>query len=183
MKKSVKLILLSALGAVAVFSTITIGSCTRDKCKAVSCQNKGVCDDNGGCVCAPGYEGSMCEVTTRDKYTGTWNVDETGTTTNRMQYVVTINHSLATGASMADVQIGNLNNTFASSVNATVKSDTIIIPQQTIDGKTVEGIGFLQNDAFYGLHGVLTMRYRVTYNNTSVSDFGFVIGQPSMWHK
>jgi hypothetical protein len=183
MKKSVKLILLSAIGAVSIFSTI-ISSCSSDKCKAVSCANGGICDDKGGCVCAPGFEGSMCEVTTRDKYTGTWHVDESGTISHRDQYVVAIEHSMATGASMAEVQITNLNNSVNGRVNATVKGDTLIIPQQVIDGKTVEGTGFLQNDSYYGVHGALTLKYRITYNDVGdVNDFGFVIGQASQWHK
>jgi hypothetical protein len=185
MKKSVKLILLSALGAVSVLSTISLSSCKRDKCKTVACQNTSSCNsETGGCQCAPGFEGSMCEVTTRDKYTGTWNVDESGTISPRSNYIVAIEHSLMKGANYADVQITNLNNSIDGRVNAVVKGDTLIINEQTIDNKKVQGIGFLQNDTYYGLHGALVLKYKITYlNNGNVNDFGFVIGQASKWHK
>ncbi|MBL7711012.1 MAG: calcium-binding EGF-like domain-containing protein [Chitinophagaceae bacterium] len=185
MKKSVKLILLSALGAFSVFSTISLSSCKRDKCKTISCQNKSSCDDeDGSCICAPGYEGSMCEVTTRNKYTGTWNVDEYGTISGRNNYIVAIENSILPGATAAEVQITNLNNSTFGRVNATLKGDTIIIPEQTIDNKRVLGIGYLKNDTYYGLHGALTLRYKVTYLNTGdENDFGYVIGTPSSWHK
>jgi hypothetical protein len=184
MKKSVKLILLSALGMVSVLSVATLSSCKRDKCKAIACQHEGVCNDDGSCQCRPGFEGSMCEVTTRDKYTGVWQVDENGTSTGRHNYIVAIEHSLVKGANYADVQITNMNNTINGRVNATVQGDTIYIPTQTIDGKTIEGIGVLHNDTYYGEHGALTLRYRIFYNDTkSESDYGYIIGEPSEWHK
>jgi len=184
MKKSVKLILLSALGVVSVFSTITLSSC-RDKCQTVACQNTSACDEEtGACKCAPGYEGSMCEIVTKDKYTGTWNVDEHGTISPRTLYVVAIENSLRPGATPAEVQITNMNNATFGRVNATLRGDTLIIPEQTIDNKKIEGIGYLDNGTFYGLHGSLSLKYRVTYlNNGDVNDFGFVIGVPAEWHK
>ena len=185
MKKSVKLILLSALGAVSIFSTFGLSSCKRDKCKTVACQNKSSCDEEtGGCNCAPGYEGSMCEVTTRNKYTGTWNVEEQGSISPRAEYIVAIENSMLMGSTAADVQITNLNNATFGRVNAFLKGDTILIPEQTIDNKKVEGIGYLSNDAFYGLHGTLSLRYKVTYLvNGNVNDFGLVIGTPATLHK
>lgn len=184
MKKNVKLILLSAIGALSVFSATTLTSCKSDKCKAIACQYGGVCTDDGACQCQPGYEGTMCEVETRKKYVGTWNVLEQGTISHKDQFITTIQHSNAIGASVAQVQITNLNNSFSSPVNATLKGDTLIIPEQTIDNKTVVGIGFLYNDDFYGEHGKFVLRYKVTYNDVKdENDFGYVIGQPSEWHK
>jgi hypothetical protein len=185
MEKSVKLILLSALGAVSIFSTVLLSSCKRDKCKTVACQNRSKCDEeNGGCVCAPGYEGTMCEVTTRNKYVGDWNVDEYGTISPRTNYVIAIENSLLPGATAADVQITNMNNSTFGRINAIVKGDTLRIPQQTVDNKKIEGIGFLKNDTYYGLHGALTLKYKVTYlESGDVNDFGFVIGQPADLHK
>ena len=88
------------------------------------------------------------------------------------------------GSTAADVQITNLNNATFGRVNAYVLKDTIIIPEQTIDNKKVEGKGYISNDIFYGLHGTLSLKYKVTYlSNGNVNDFGFVIGTPSTWHK
>lgn len=181
MKKSVKLVLLSAIGALSVLSTVS--SCKRDKCKTVSCQNTGVCDD-GACKCAPGYEGSQCEVASKDKYTGSWFVDETGPSSGRQEYQVAIENSLIPGANAAEVQITNMNNTINGRVTGRLVGDTIYIPQQTIDGKTIEGKGTLLSDDVYGVHKRLTMRYKIIFNNTKEeSDYGFVVGTPSEWHK
>lgn len=185
MKKSVKFILLSALGAVSIFSTMTLSSCKRDKCKTVACQNSSTCDEEtGACKCAPGYEGSMCEVATRDKYTGSWNVDETGTISPRSNYIVAIEHSMLPGANAADVQITNFNNSIDGRINAVVKGDTIIISEQTVDNKKIQGVGYLANDTYYGLHGSLVLKYKITYlNSGNVNDFGFVLGYPAQLHK
>lgn len=185
MKKSVKLILLSAIGAVSVFSTVFLSSCKRDKCKTVACQNGSSCDsETGGCECAPGFEGSMCEVVTQNKYVGTWNVDEKGTISPRTNYLVAIEKSLLPGATPADVQITNMNNSAFARVNAILNGDTITIPEQTIDNKKIVGQGYLKNDTYYGLHGALTLRYKIVHlESKNEDDFGFVIGSPAQLHK
>lgn len=185
MKKSVKLILLSALGAVSVFSTTFLSSCKRDKCKTIACQNGSACDEEtGACKCATGFEGSMCEITTRNKYIGTWNVDETGTASPRNNYIVAIEKSLLPGATPADVQITNLNNNTFDRVNARVSGDTITISEQTINNIKVVGQGYLKNDTYYGLHGALVLRYKVIYlKSGDENDFGYVIGTAANLHK
>ncbi|GAA4456067.1 calcium-binding EGF-like domain-containing protein [Rurimicrobium arvi] len=185
MKKSVKLVLLSALGAASIFSTISLTSCKRDKCKTISCQNGSKCiESEGSCECAPGYEGSMCEVVTRDKFTGTWNVQEQGTISPTTQYVASIKNSALPGANNADVQVFNLNNSTFGLVNAVVKGDTITIPEQNIDNKKVQGIGYLTKETFYGNHETLILKYKITnMNNGDVDDFGFVVGTPSTWYR
>ncbi len=186
MKKSVKLILLSAIGAVSFFSTLTLSSCKRDKCKTVSCQNTSTCDkETGGCDCIPGYEGSMCEVTTREKYVGTWNVDETGSISPRNNYIVAVETSLLPGATAADVQITNLYNATFGRVNATVEGDTITIPEQTIDNKRIQGHGYIKKDIYYNLHSSLTLFYIVTtLQDGNIDDFGYKDGtNPSVWTK
>lgn len=185
MKKSVKLILLSAIGAFSVFTTTLLSSCKRDKCKMVSCQNKSECDkDLGACICAPGYEGSMCEITTKNKFVGTWNVDEQGTVSPRANYQIAIENSLLPGANAADVQIVNLNNNTFKRVNAIVSGDTLKITEQTIDNVKIVGQGILNNDTYYGLHGAMTLRYKLTYlNSGEENDFGYVIGKPAILHK
>ncbi len=185
MKKSVKVILLSAIGAVSVFSTTFLSSCKRDKCKTVACQNRSECNgETGACVCAPGYEGSMCEITTKNKYIGAWAVDEQGTISPRANYQIAIENSLLPGATAADVQIVNLNNNTFDRVNARVSGDTINIPEQTINDMKIVGQGYLKNDTYYGLHGSMILRYKVIYTRTGdENDFGYVIGLPAELHK
>ncbi len=185
MKKSVKLVLFSAIGALTLLSSSLFSSCKRDKCKMVACQNKSNCnEETGACVCAPGYEGSMCEIITRNKYIGTWNVDEQGTISPRANYIIAIEKSLLPGATDADVQITNLNNATFDRVNAKVSGDTINIYEQTINNIKIVGQGYLKNDTYYGLHGAMVLRYKVIYLSTGdENDFGYVIGAPADLHK
>jgi hypothetical protein len=185
MKNSVKIVLLSALGVASIFSSVFLSSCKREKCKMIACQNSAKCiESEGSCDCLPGYEGSMCEVTTRDKFIGTWNVEEQGRISPKSNYVTSIKTSTLPGANAADVQIFNLNNSTFGMVNATVKGDTITIPEQNIDKKKVQGIGYLTKETFYGAHETLILKYKVT-NTVSgdVDDFGFVVGNPSVWQR
>ena len=56
---------------------ISQSACNEDKCTAVACMNDGVCV-YGTCSCVYGYEGDLCESVWTDKFTGTWQVKETG---------------------------------------------------------------------------------------------------------
>lgn len=46
--------------AIMIFTAVTYTSCTKDKCKDVTCQNGGTCTD-GVCSCPSGFEGTNCE--------------------------------------------------------------------------------------------------------------------------
>jgi hypothetical protein len=50
---------------------MTVSSCKKDRCKKVTCQNGGTCQD-GNCKCNLPWEGSRCEVDARDKFVGSW---------------------------------------------------------------------------------------------------------------
>ncbi len=47
-------------------------SCTRDSCQTFTCRNEGVCTD-GFCRCLDGYEGTQCEITSSQKFIGTYD--------------------------------------------------------------------------------------------------------------
>lgn len=72
----IKNIAFSALLAIGAFSVVTYTSCNKDECKDVVCLNGGNCV-SGTCQCPTGYEGSTCEVLTRDKFIGTYVGTET----------------------------------------------------------------------------------------------------------
>lgn len=60
----------SALAAViflSIASATTYTSCINDSCKAIMCQNDGVCTD-GFCRCPEGFSGTQCEIRERDKF-------------------------------------------------------------------------------------------------------------------
>lgn len=178
MKARLKTIVLSALGALAAFSAVTSTSCKEDKCKAIVCAYGGVCKE-GTCICQAGYEGYQCETITAEKYEGVWTVFENGTTTNSAQYDVTISY----GANMTEMNITNFYNKFTSPVAARIKSDTLFIPQQTIQGYTVQGVGYLVDNKYYGKERTLEVRYTVNLPDGRVDDFGVNgVGDVSLWH-
>lgn len=179
MKARLKTILLTALGAMATFSAITYTSCTPDKCKAINCAYGGVCDE-GNCTCASGYEGTHCETITRDKYTDVWTVFEKGSTSTATQYSVSIDN----GTNITDITIKNFQNRFTDLVSGYVKGDTLYIPQQTVNGNTVQGIGYLADDKYYSQNGRMIVKYKVTDMNGITNDFGLDgVADPSVWNK
>ena len=67
-----KTLILSTFSFLALSIAIfTISSCEQDSCKVLNCQNGGVCD-NGTCKCPEGYEGTECDQTLANRYTGTY---------------------------------------------------------------------------------------------------------------
>ena len=53
----------------SIASTVTYTSCNHDSCKALICRNGGTCADEE-CRCPDGYEGTQCEIKSRDKFFG-----------------------------------------------------------------------------------------------------------------
>jgi hypothetical protein len=177
MKARLKSIVLSALGVMAAFSAVTYTSCNNDPCKAIICAYGGTCTE-GDCICPSGYEGTHCEVVTRDKYEGVWTVFEDGSSTMAAQYEVKI----IKGSGNTDMIISNFYNRFpGAQVNVRVKGDSLFIPQQTVDNYTIEGAGHLNWEEFYPDHGELTLYYKVVNPEGRTDDFGFSAGLPSIW--
>lgn len=182
MKARLKTFLLTSLGSIALFSAVTFTSCNDDKCKAIVCASGGVCND-GDCICASGYEGNQCETETREKFKGIWYVTEDGTLSTTAQYTISV-EAVAEEAKTTEVTITNFRNSFTRPVNAYVKADTLYIPQQVINGNTVQGIGHIDDDPTYGIHGILTLRYSVKDVNNITDDFGLTpAGKASVWNK
>lgn len=66
------------VGLLTIGSLALLPSCKKDKCKDVTCQNGGTCDeDDGSCICATGFEGASCETAMADKFAATWKYNET----------------------------------------------------------------------------------------------------------
>jgi hypothetical protein len=178
MKARLKTIVLSALGAIAVFSAVTVSSCNEDKCKSIVCAYESTCSD-GKCTCLPGYEGPQCETITRQRYLGNWVITENGSLTDAAQYTI----SIEKGDNITEVRIKNLRNLFVNDVKAFVKADTLYIPQQTVDGHSVEGSGIITWDKYYGDYGKLVVKYKVVDAGGLVDDFGVDGGDASLWNK
>jgi hypothetical protein len=180
MKAGLKLILLPAIAVMALFTAVTYTSCNSDKCKAIVCAYGGVCKD-GACVCAAGYEGTQCEIVTRDRYKGAWNVSEKGTYTDPAQYVLAIDY----GADMTQMIIRGFANNIKGDVTMRMNSDEITIPFQTVDSYQIQGTGVLKTEGMYAKHGQLTVRYTIKdMRNNMTNDFGVNPGsQASVWTK
>jgi hypothetical protein len=176
--------LLSAIGSLALLSAISFTSCQEDRCKSVVCANSGTCNEDGSCTCPVGYEGDRCEVITRDRFKGTWDVHESGSSTGPIRYAVAIEN----GTNIDQVEIRNFYNLFNTNIVATVKGDTLYIPVQNVedgdDLKTVEGKGFFDKTGYYGLQGNMILRYKVRSSDGSVNNFGMDgADNPSRWSK
>jgi len=163
------------------FAAVTYTSCSKDKCKAVVCAYGGTCND-GVCTCVSGYEGVQCEVITRDKYTGIYQVTETSTLDAALQDHYSL--EIANDSDLTHVIIKNFYNAVVGDVHASIVGDSITIPKQTFGDKTVKGHGHLVPESTtYSQHVQIIMHYSVTYTNGNVDDFGIDNGSPSIWQK
>ncbi len=179
MKARLKTIILSAIGVISAFTTVTLTSCV-DKCKSISCAYEGVCNE-GKCLCKTGYEGPQCETLARKKFLGPWVVTETGSITSESrQYTV----SVEDGPNLSEVRIKNFYNKVQQDVSAFVKGDTIVIPQQDVDNYSLQGSGWVEKEKYYGDNGSLVLRYKITNKtNGQKDDYGVDGGKPSLWNK
>lgn len=178
MKARLKSIIISAFGVAGIFTSVAVSSCNDDPCKAIICSYGGTCVE-GDCICPSGYEGTHCEVVTRERYKGVWTVFENGTVTNPAQYNLTFTN----GTNPTELVISNFYNRFPGEVlNVRVKGDTLFIPPTKINEYAIEGWGYMVWDGFYPDSKVLTVHYKVTNPEGKTDDFGFNVGEPSKWY-
>jgi len=160
--KKISMIGISFLGVIAVVTVMFFNACTSDPCKDVTCLNGGVCN-SGTCTCATGYEGTDCSIISRDKFKGTWTVQDNCSMSGTGSYVVTI----TSGSAITDVLITNVWGQFTNSTLATVSGNTISIASQQPDndGFAVSGSGTISTDG-----NTITMNYTVTDTGTGDID-------------
>ena len=190
MRYTPRVLFIASLTTVLSFFAVVYSSCNKDgsggifntdKCKAISCAHGATCHD-GVCTCPSGYEGTYCETTSRDKFIGAHSVLEDGSITPQREYPIVINKA----ADVTDVWLQNLYNYFKSPVRAYIVNDTIIIPNQQLEGKVVFGKGYIYNADTSGAVKMITMRYEVIDTASQVvDDFGYYHNldqsEPSVW--
>ena len=172
--KNLKSILLAAFLTVGAFSSAVFTSCNPDACKDVVCSNGGSCTD-GSCTCASGFEGSNCEIQSLSKFLASNNTsanynfsDNGGTTCGNFTGSFTATRSGADTTKLILTNFGGFGLT--SNVYATVNSNTITIPSQSINGatgNTVSGTGTYSAGVITGSYtnndGVTTCNYSFTW--------------------
>jgi len=171
--KSIKLIALSSLLTVGIFTVVIYTSCTKDACKGVTCQNGGTCS-GGNCVCTSGYEGTNCETLSRTKFIKSWSASDliTGGTAP-LSYTANIAAGVTSditqviiGNSFSDnfFTIGPITATISGITTNGATATTITIPNQNPDGNkySVSGTGTLAN-------GKITWSYTIKNDNTSAT--------------
>lgn len=135
--KKVRNILVASLLTLGTFSSVVFTSCEQDKCKDIVCAHEGTCTD-GTCACPSGYEGTLCETLSRDKYVGVYTGNETCT-------IGSDTYSITCSANSDDTKF-NIQNLYNQSpvltAIASASGNAFSIPSQTVGaGVTALGSG------------------------------------------
>lgn len=83
MQKPLRNIYVTGLFTLMVFFSVAYTACSKgsepapskNECSTVNCKNGGSCF-NGSCTCNAGFEGTLCEYESIERYLGTWSVSE-----------------------------------------------------------------------------------------------------------
>ncbi len=188
MKNILRILPAYILFVLLVSASVHLSSCSKNdgdktvKIKCVTCMNGGLCI-NDSCRCPAGYEGINCELSSADKFTGAWNVSEKGSRSLAVNYVSYIHPDTVSGS----VLIQFFNNYFATDVRAFIVVDSIIIPEQVLQGKRIVGKGITYYNPSKSSYGNLYMAYKVTDLATlEVNDYGYDTpgtSNSSVWNK
>ena len=124
-------------------------------CKDIHCQNNGECISGGTCgckgrwgglycdsLCAIGYEGTYCNIPSRNKFVRTWNATTSSNSTGVVHHSLTVSN----GVIVQQIIISNFNNENYSIVGTMLDYDKFeILSQNAIGNYTgmVNGSGYL----------------------------------------
>jgi len=140
-----------------MFLLLLLGGC-KDECDSVNCLNGGTCDE-GNCNCTSGFEGDLCQTATRDKFFGTYNVNESCDFGNdTYQMVVT-----ASGAGPNRILLNNFFN-IGVIATGTVSGNSVNLPSQTAN---VQGQSWTFNGSGQIVGSVLTLSFTASVGNAS----------------
>ena len=139
-----------------------IASCRGDKCSSIICANGGVCD-NGNCTCSAGYQGASCQTISRTAWLGNWSFFEKGSTAESQQYSMSIQ---AGNSNINNITFTNFLNYFSVPVSGYVVNNNLFIPNQQLQGSSVQGTGYITQTA---AGNTITISCTVTNLTTNAS--------------
>lgn len=144
--KKTRYIFVAFVMMVSIFAALTYLACKKDKCNNVVCHNGGACN-NGSCICLPGYEGTNCEILSRDKFITTFNGGDTCTDSNsHPDYGIEL---LAVPSNNIQLTMVNLlNNPHDSAVCTMITPDSFYF-QGSYNSTTYYGGGKMSNDSLW----------------------------------
>ncbi len=174
--KLLRSIIISFSVACAAFASTLYVSCTKESC-AIVCANGGVC--NGAvCICATGYEGSNCQIASRQKFLGSWTIHETGTISNPAEFPVSIDTIHAD--TITRIRIMNFYNKYPTPVFAYVSNGTSLsIPTQIMpNSDTVSGWGTYATSSTCPT-GKIFLYFKIG-STSGVDNFGDSTGSPAI---
>ena len=151
-----RIVLLSAMTTVAIFSAVVYTSCNKDKCDKVVCLNLGACN-NGNCTCPVGFEGNRCETLSRDKFIFTYNGGDSCTGPVYDKYALYFHAVLTDPVTMTML---NILNNIQDSATCTIQSTDSFTFIGSNNSTTFTGTGKLSNDSLW-------LVYHVTHDTTS----------------
>lgn len=166
--KPIRSILITALLTCIVFSTVVYTACQKDKCNNVKCQNLGVCD-GGNCVCLTGYEGSRCEIYSRDKFVSTFNGGDICAINDTNHYHQYPLYFTAVLSAPLELTLKNFLNNPQDSAICTMQSTDSFLFSGRNNGTTYSGYGTLKNDT-------LRMKYTVQIDTGNLITCGYLGG-------
>lgn len=137
-------------------------SCDRKSCENVVCSGFNQTCVDGNCVCMSGYEGSNCDVETRLKYLGQYQVSENCTTSAGGF----INNRFTANITSSRVDILTINNftVYGGYIDANiVDATTLYIQEQRTGGIEVSG--------GQGTYQVFNGGIKLEYNYTISGNF------------
>jgi len=114
------------------------------------------------------------------QFLGNYSVNEKGNSNAASQYAI----SITSGDNSSDLFIKNFNNYFTTPVKAQIIGDSIYIPGQTLEGRTIFGVGYLASNSTSGKGSSIIMSYEVLDpNSTIVACYGYNNTSTSQWSK
>lgn len=154
--KALRSIIITAILSIGVFFAISYTSCNKDRCNDVACLNAGVCD-GGNCTCVAGFEGSRCEISSRDKFINTFNGGDSCGVKGYTQYYINFVKTVSNKSQMTMRNM--LNNINDSAICTLVGVDTFNFNGSN-NSVTYRGAGKWSDDSLW-------MTYHVQFDTVS----------------